>query len=341
MRWEPRGPPVPRPDGAPRPAPVGALVGPPLVRGPPKPLVGPPGLDGAPVRGAPDEGRALMGRDGPAPGARLVDPPGIARRAPGGGGMGRPVAESGRPGGGGIGRPEELRGGRVDAPPSPSVPAPRCVGRMVVGPSGDAALVGTGLGATTRDRTTLVGSFTGAEGTSGVLSRRGDGAVGAVASATTGLDAGRSRTTLALGVVAPVAFAGALVAFATFVASSGCTSRRSPSASARRRMRSAWASSIDAEGLVAPMPSFWASASNSLLVNPSSLESSWTRIFFCAKTFPYFVCPHLREHSYVFFHNSGHLLARPITRSACTSTSRTDRRRARDTCEACTTCPQS
>src|ERR1019366_10457943 len=88
-----------------------------------------------------------------------------------------------------------------------------------------------------------------------------------------------------------------LMAFSAFSAAGASegTSRRSPSASARRRMRSACASSIDAEGLDAPIPSFWASASNSLLVRPSSLESSCTRIFFGAKTFPYFAHPHVRR----------------------------------------------
>jgi hypothetical protein len=51
------------------------------------------------------------------------------------------------------------------------------------------------------------------------------------------------------------------------------------------------------------MPSFWASVSNSLLVRPSSLESSCTRIFFWAKTFPCFSYPRFRGHSYLFFHN--------------------------------------
>jgi hypothetical protein len=105
--------------------------------------------------------------------------------------------------------------------------------------------------------------------------------------------AGRRAGAGAASAAAAGAFV-ALVALVTFSASAG-TSRRSPSASARRRMRSAWASSIDAEGLEAPMPSFWASASNSLLVSPSSLESSCTRIFFGAKTFPYFVSPHVRR----------------------------------------------
>ena len=80
----------------------------------------------------------------------------IGRRAPGGGGIGRPVALIGRPGGGGIGRPVELSGGRVDGePPSPASPeTERCVGRMVVGPLGDAVRVGAGFTIGARLRTT-------------------------------------------------------------------------------------------------------------------------------------------------------------------------------------------
>jgi hypothetical protein len=207
--------------------------------------------------------------------------------------MGRPEELNGRPGGGGIGRPVALSGGRVDAPPSPSPPAPRWVGRIVVGPSGEAARVGAGLGTAARLRTTLgasgagsvtvVGSGEGALGIAvlaGALTRGARGAAGVLvdSGATTG-------ASLATGLVGAVSLT-ALTALVALVASSGWTSRRRPSASARRRMRSAWASSIEAEGLEAPMPSFWASPSNSLLVIPSSLESSCTRIFFCAKTFP-------------------------------------------------------
>lgn len=280
---------MPRPEGAPRPGPAGApVVGPP-VRGPPKPVEAPPGRDGAPVRGAPVEGRALIGRDPLAPGARLAPPGDIGRRAPGGGGIGRPDELSGRPGGGGIGRPDELSGGRVDAPPSPSVPAPRWVGRIVVGPSGEAARVGTGLGAAARLRTTL--------GASGAVSTRGAGGAGTSAGAggaatrEVRAGAGVATATSRAGVVTDDSLVAAVVftafsALTALVASSGWTSRRNPSVSARRRIRSAWASSIEAEGLEAPMPSFWASPSNSLLVIPSSLESSCTRIFFCAKTFP-------------------------------------------------------
>lgn len=99
-------------------------------------------------------------------------------------------------------------------------------------------------------------------------------ATGALTSA--GATAGASFPTVAFVVRGDLPLTG----------SSGATDRRSPSASALRRMRSAWASSIEADGLDAPIPNVWASASNSLLVKPSSLESSCTRIFFCAKTFP-------------------------------------------------------
>ena len=255
-----------------------------------------------------------MGRDEPGPEGRPIELD-MGRRAPGGGGIGRPVELRGRPGGGGIGRPVELSGGRVDGV-TPSAPASgdvdRWVGRIVVGPFGEAVRTGAGFATTARLRTPLV-----VEPSSAVFLVRGAGSTGAAALAPTG----GSTTTVVLTVGATCAGAvtvtatvaatstgvggsisparwGAVVAAAVcadfdslaalvdFVTSSDCTGRRSPSASARRRMRSAWASSIDAEGLDAPIPSFWASASNSLLDRPSSLESSCTRIFFSAKTFP-------------------------------------------------------
>ena len=61
--------------------------------------------------------------------------------------------------------------------------------------------------------------------------------------------------------------------------SSGCTSRINPSRSARRRARSACASSIPDEWLLTPMPRTAARSSISLLVSPSSRASSCTRIF--------------------------------------------------------------
>ncbi len=200
-------------------------------------------------------------------------PPG--RRMPGGGGIGRPEGLIGRPGGGGIGRPLCDSGGRFAAGASAPSPVGRCVGRMVVGPSLGVTRGAGGLGATAgRLRTTRGASAAGAgdSSTTDVVATAGAGVAGTCTSAgSAGVDlAGR----------APLALVG----------SSGATSRRRPSLSTLRRMRSAWASSMEADGLEAPMPNVWASASNSLLVRPSSFESSCTRIFFCAKTFPCFVC---------------------------------------------------
>jgi hypothetical protein len=203
----------------------------------------------------------------------------------------------GRPGGGGIGRPVALSGGRLA--PSPSPAPPRWVGRIVVGPSGETVRVGTGFGGATRERTTLVALAAGAGAASDAT---GTGAVTAGAASTGAASTGAADGGVTLvgrtgASSAGTAGAAGVVAFAALVAFSDSvgTSRRSPSASARRRMRSACASSIDADGLEAPIPSFWASASNSLLVSPSSLESSCTRIFFGAKTFPYFAYPHIRR----------------------------------------------
>jgi len=56
--------------------------------------------------------------------------------------------------------------------------------------------------------------------------------------------------------------------------SSGWTARRSPSLSAFRRTRSAWASSIEDEWLLTPMPNDTQRSRASLLVRPSSRASS-------------------------------------------------------------------
>ncbi len=284
------------------------------------------------MRGAPVLGRALIGRgplEGPlrAPGAER------GRRTPGGGGMGRPVELMGRPGGGGMGRPVELNGGRFD--PSASAGPPRWVGRMVVGPSGEAVRIGAGLGGTTRERTTLAA---GAAGTSG----EGAAAAGAAASAVPFIGAGATarvaRTGASSGGATGASGTTDLAVLVATAARSGFSlsagnDRRSPSASARRRMRSAWASSMDADGLDAPIPSFCASASNSLLVRPSSLESSCTRIFFGAKTVLLVRTRTFVGHSFLFFHNYSLLLA-ASARSVETSPSCTAARKARARCPA-------
>jgi hypothetical protein len=276
LRCEPRGPPEPRFAGPPRPRPpAGPLAGAPG-RAPANP-VPPPGRDGPPLRaGPPVEGRGLIGRGPPEPVGRLDDgPPGPGgRRTPGGGGIGRPDGLMGRPGGGGIGRPDALIGGRAVLGVSPASPLEgRWVGRMVVGPSLGVTRGATGLGgAATRLRTTR-GASTGASSVGAGTATTEDSTVAATC------DTGVARAS-------PVVVTFVLRVALDLTGSSGVTGRRRPSLSAFRRIRSAWASSIEAEGLDAPMPSVWASASNSLLVRPSSLESSCTRIFFCAKTFP-------------------------------------------------------
>jgi len=69
-------------------------------------------------------------------------------------------------------------------------------------------------------------------------------------------------------------FATAFLAGFAGSGSSGWTSLRRPSRSALRRARSAWASSIDEEWLLTPIPSDRHRSSASLLVRPSSCASS-------------------------------------------------------------------
>src|ERR1700677_1521560 len=224
LRWDPRGPPPPRAGPPLRLAPAGAPpVGAPG-RVAEKP---PPGREGPPVRGAPVLGRALMGR-GPLEGAPRFAPVGMGRRAPGGGGIGRPVELKGRPGGGGIGRPDALSGGRLE--PSPPAGPPRGVGRMVVGPSGETLRVGAGFTGIARERTTL-GALTSTTG-SGTSDASGAtlaaGAVGAATRVTrvgsTGA-AARTGSGAAPVVALEVAFVAlvALVAFVAFSAGSAGT----------------------------------------------------------------------------------------------------------------------
>ena len=142
----------------------------------------------------------------------------------------------------------------------------------MVGPSGETVRTGTGFGGAERVRTTRTGSGENGEGEGAGVSR-----------ATTG--AGTTTRVSGVAAGASVAVAGEVVrAGFLATASSGATSRRMPSASALRRTRSAWASSIDEEALFTPMPNDWETSSSSLLVRPSSRASSWTRIFFVAKT---------------------------------------------------------
>lgn len=189
------------------------------------------------------------------------------------------MADSGgRMGGGGIGRPVADNGGAVRASPSPA--AGRCVGRMVVGPSGDTVRTGAGFGGAVRVRTTRGASAGAGVATDSVASATSAAGAAVGVAATTGSSrgAGSGRDDgVSSSFALRVAFLGAT--------SSGCCSRRSPSASALRRTRSAWASSMDDEALFTPIPRVCERSRISLLVMPSSRASSCTRIFFVAKTF--------------------------------------------------------
>ena len=90
-----------------------------------------------------------------------------------------------------------------------------------------------------------------------------------------GTDAAGASAGAAALLAVPLA-AGALLAaaFAAAGGSSGAEGRRSPAASALRRTRSAWASSMDEEWLLTPIPSDRQRSSASLLVSPSSRPSS-------------------------------------------------------------------
>jgi hypothetical protein len=122
---------------------------------------------------------------------------------------------------------------------------------------------------------------TGASGT-GVAGAFTAGGAGTTGGATGAEGAGAGASVTAAG-AAGASGAGALsaaflAAFLTGAGSSGATSRLSPSRSALRRARSAWASSIDEDAPFTPIPSPRHKSTASLLVSPSSLASSCTRI---------------------------------------------------------------
>ncbi len=135
------------------------------------------------------------------------------------------------------------------------------------------------------------GDAAGASGAEGeVGSVRGVGGAGASATSATGTGGAVSAATSAAGSGAAAFLAGAFLpaadlaadlagAFFAGAGSSGCPSRTRPSFSALRRTRSAWASSMLDECVLTPMPRSNDRSRVSLLVRPSSLASSWTRIF--------------------------------------------------------------
>lgn len=109
----------------------------------------------------------------------------------------------------------------------------------------------------------------------------GDCAAGALTSGWSGAGVETSGAGVSPSSSDPAAFFVAFLALVALAGSSGWTSRRSPSRSALRRARSAWASSMLELWLFTPIPRESARSSISLLVRPSSFASSCTRIFFC------------------------------------------------------------
>jgi hypothetical protein len=198
------------------------------------------------------------------------------------------------PGGGGMGLPESLVGGRCGMGRRAGSPVGGLEGALgalgaACGTAG-AAAAGAGGAAGSIGASALLGAL----GALGALSplwalwalgaavpAAGAGAAGLAPPERTrrrgGLAAssdaavGCSVTSGSVGGAAG-ALAGALAA--ALAGSSGWTSRRSPSALALRRTRSACASSIEDEWLLMPMPSETARSTVSLFVIPSSLASS-------------------------------------------------------------------
>jgi len=241
--------------------------------------------------------------DGPGarrPGGGGMGRPEVERGGPGGGGMGLPEALSGgwaprwsavsgpsRPGPDAAGR---AGGGPcvgapcVGAPWAGACPAPGAAPARWVGRGGGGGMVTSLAGRLrTRPLRALAGASVPAPDRSSLRSAAAAGTEGtwaagrdaprAAAGAGTGADGGASAGVAAAGGAAVPAAALARWGLAA-AGSSGWTSRRSPSASALRRTRSAWASSIDEEWLLTPMPKDTARSSASLFVKPSSLASS-------------------------------------------------------------------
>lgn len=301
-RPRPPGPPRRPPGGGPPTWPRPGAPGPPP-RPPPKPPCGRPKPPER-VPPKPPEGRPPAAGRPPVPGAR---PPGAAGRPepdawrrppkPGGGGIGRPVADrGGLPGGGGIGLPVELTGGWRGAGAGDGRAAGSPGGRRggAVGcwleEREDAAVglgpgAGAGLGcppASPADAgvsgRSARRSITGGASVAGrrLTACRAGAAAGAAGWSEPPREPLRGASTLAAGderadTTRPeVEGCGAAGA----AGSSGEAWRLRPSWSAFRRTRSAWASSMLEEWLFTPMPSDSQRSSASLFVSPSSRASS-------------------------------------------------------------------
>jgi hypothetical protein len=233
---------------------------------------GPPGGGGI---GRPDEDVGA-----PAPGGRGGAPSGRGPRAAGsiGGRAGRRSAgaegaaeadAAATPGGGPAGA-----AGRGGAPE----PLELTMRRGAAGGGGGAVAgrVSAAIGCT------VGGGAAGAGGAAGVVTATGatgmSTTAGAGASAGGGAAGGAGAWAAGAGAAAAAA-AAFLPPFFSTGGSSGCTSRTRPSRSALRRTRSACASTMLEEWLLTPIPSALQRSSVSLFVSPSSLASSYTRMF--------------------------------------------------------------
>ncbi len=154
------------------------------------------------------------------------------------------------------------------------------VGASAAGATGAGSTAGAGAGA---------GSGAGA-GAGATTSATGAGAAGAASESAGASDESTRLAPLAfLAGASPSGLAAAFFAavFLAGLASSGCSGRVSPSRSARRRNRSAWASMIDEDWLLASTPITLHRSSTSVLVIPSSFASSCTRMFFAKLIQPF------------------------------------------------------
>ena len=240
--------------------------------------------------------------------------------------MGRPDGETGRAGAPG---PAAGRGGGPAGPPGRG-PVGGVAGRAAGGgPAGrgpdggsgraatdGARLVSPGVGRvlTIRRGSSASGAGGGATGGASTSASAAAGSRGAGGSTTFGASTGgagfitggvsTTGSSTSGAETSAAFFAGAFLAGAFFagLASSGCSARVRPSRSARRRSRSACASMIDDDWLLASTPIVLHRFSNSVLVIPSSLASSCTRIFLVGKLIQPFVgdgtparCPAARD----------------------------------------------
>jgi len=170
----------------------------------------------------------------------------------------------------GDGRPAPGRAGaggggtrRAGAGPDAAAAAGRSAGGVAGGAGGGAADAAGATGSGSLAGVSAAGATVGPE------------AAGASASADF-----LAAVFFAAAFFAGAVFAGAFAAGAVSAGvGSGCLSRTSPSRWARRRTRSACASSMPEECVLTPMPNLRQRSRHSLLVSPSSLASSWTLVF--------------------------------------------------------------